>query len=67
MINELLLWIKKHTATLIEQTKTKPQGTLKFKMNQQMENFSFSPINSFEEGKWLLGVTFLKQQTVFLI
>ena len=33
MNNELLLLIEEHTDTLIEQTKTKPQETLEFKMN----------------------------------
>ena len=57
MNNELLLLIKKHTDTLIEQTKTKPQETLEFKMNKQMQTFLFNPpINLFEEGKWLLAV-----------
>ena len=43
---------------MIEQTKTRPQETLEFKMNKQMETFSFSPpINLVEEGKGLLGVT----------
>ena len=55
---ELLLLIKKHTDTLIEQTKTKPQETLEFKMNKQMQTFSFNPpINLIEEGKWLLAVS----------
>ena len=58
MNNELLLLIKKHTDTLIENTKTKPQETLEFKMNKQMQKFSFNPpINLFEEGKWLLAVS----------
>ena len=58
MNNELLLLIKKHTDTLIEQTKTKPQQTLEYKMNKQMEVFSFSPtINLVEESKRLLAVT----------
>ena len=58
MNNDLLLLIKKHTATLIEQTKTKPQETLEFKMNKQMQTFSFNPpINLVEEGKWLLAVS----------
>ena len=58
MNNELLLLIKKHTDTLIEQTKTKPQETLEFKMNKQMQVFSFSPpINLVEEGKWLMAVS----------
>ena len=37
MNNELLLLIKKHTDTLTEQTKTKHQETLEFKMNKQMQ------------------------------
>ena len=58
MNNELLLLIKKHTDTLIEQTKTKPQETLEFEMNKKMQTFSFNPpINLVEEGKWLLGVS----------
>ena len=58
MNNELLLLIKKPTDTLIEQTKTKPQETLEFKMNKQMQTFSFNPpINLLEEGKWLLAVS----------
>ena len=58
MNNELLLLIKKHTAVLIQQTKTKPQETLEFKMNKQMQTFSFSPpINLLEEDEWLLGVS----------
>ena len=58
MNNELLLLIKKHTDTLIEQTKTKPQETLEFKMNKQMQSFSFNPpLNLVEEGKWLMAVS----------
>ena len=58
MNNELLLLIKKHTDTLIEQTKTRAQETLEFKMNKQMQTFSFNPpINLVEEGKWLLAVS----------
>ena len=58
MNNELSLLIKKHTDTLIEQTKTKPQENLEFKMKKQMQTFSFNPpINLIEEGKWLLGVS----------
>ena len=40
MNNELLLLIKKHTDTLIEQTKTSPQETFEFKMKKHMETFS---------------------------
>ena len=58
MNNNLLLLIKKHTDALIENTKTKPQETLEFKMNKQMQTFSFNPpINLVEEGKWLLAVS----------
>ena len=58
MNNELLLLIKKHTDTLIEQTKTKPQESLEFKMNKQRQTFSFNPpINLIEEGKWLIAVS----------
>ena len=61
MNNELLLLIEKHTDTLIDQTKTKPQETLEFKMNKQMQTFSFNPpINLVEEGKWLLAVSSLE-------
>ena len=55
MNNELLLSIKKHTDTLIEQTKTKtkPQVTLEIKMIKQMQTSSFNPpMNLAEEGKW---------------
>ena len=58
MNNELLLLNKKYTDTLIEQTKTKPQETLEFKMNKQRQNVSFNPpINLVEEDKWLLAVS----------
>ena len=57
MIYELLLLIKKHTDTLSEQTKIKPQETLEFKLNTEMESFSFSPpINLAEDGKWMIAV-----------
>ena len=58
MNNELLLLIKKHTDTLIEQTKTRPQETLEFKMDKQRQTFSFNPpLNLVEEDKWLLAVS----------
>ena len=61
MNNELLLLIKKHTDTLIEQTKTRPQVTLEFKMKKQMQTFSYKPpLNLFEEDEWLLGMTFFE-------
>ena len=50
MNNESLLLNKKHTDTLIEQTKTKPQETLEFIMNKQMHTFSFNaPIKLVEK------------------
>ena len=54
---------------LIEQTKTKPQETLEFKRNKQMETFSIDPpINLAEEGKCLLAVTsFQATNSVFHI
>ena len=46
---------------MIEQTKTRPQEILEFKLNKQMQTFSFSPpINLIEEDKWLLGLTSLE-------
>ena len=58
MNNELLLLIKKHTDTLIEQTKTRPQERLEFEMNKQMQTFPFNPpISLFEEDKGLLAVS----------
>ena len=46
------IWLKKHSDTLLEQTKTKPQETLDFILNKQMESFLFNnPINHSEEGK----------------
>ena len=58
MNDELLLLIKKHADTLIQQTKTKPQETLEFKMNEKRQTFSINPpINLIEEDKWLLAVS----------
>ena len=66
MNNELLLSIKNHRDTLIEQTKTKPQGTLEHKTSTQMKTFSFiPPINLLAEGKWLLAVTSFKATNFF--
>ena len=43
---------------MIEQTKTRPQETLEFKMNKQRQIFPFNPpINLIEEDKWLLTVS----------
>ena len=43
---------------MIEQTKTESQETLEFKMNKQMQRFSFNPpINLVEGDKWLMAVS----------
>ena len=43
---------------MIEQTRTKPQETLEFKMDKQMQTFSFNPpINLIDEDKCLLAVS----------
>ena len=61
MNNELLLLNKKHTDTLIQQTRTKPQETLEFKMIRSKQTFSFNPpLKLIEEGKCLLGLTSLE-------
>ena len=69
MKNELSLLNKKHTDTLIEQTRTKPQETLEFKMVKHMQIFSFDPpINLVEEAKRQLGVSsFERKISVFNI
>ena len=40
---DLMLSITKSCQTLIEQTHTKPEGTLKLKMNKSREIFHFTP------------------------
>ena len=46
---------------MIQQTKTRPQEALDFKINKQMDTFSFSPPkNLIKEGKWLKSVTFFE-------
>ena len=54
---------------MIEQTKTKPQESLEFKMKKQSQRFSFIPPKNFsEEGKWLLAVSsFEETNSVFQI
>ena len=69
MKNELLLLVKKHTDTLIENTKTRRRKSLDFVMNKQTETFSYSPpINLVEEGKWMIAATsFEATNSVFKI
>ena len=70
MNDELLLLLKKHTNTLIEQTKTKPSTeTLEFTLKKQVETFPFSPLKKLSgEGNWLLAVTSVETtNTIFII
>ena len=66
---DLLRSINKHTDTLNEQTKIKPQQTLEYIMNKQMECSSLNPpITLAEEGKWLILVTSVQTTiSVFII
>ena len=69
MNNDLLLLIKNHSDVLIEQTRSRPQETLQFKLNTQMGTFSFStPLNLSEGRKWFLAITsFEATKSVFII
>ena len=58
IFKELQLLIKKNTCALIEQTETKPQKTVEFRLNRHMDTFSFNPpINVSEENERFLAVT----------
>ena len=56
---DLLLSITKNCEILIEQTHTKPQETLEFKMNKSREIFHFSPPIQIK-GDWMIGLTDLE-------
>ena len=56
---DLLLSITKNCETLIEQTHTKPQETLEFKMIKPRETFHFKPSIQIK-GDWVIGLTDLK-------
>ena len=61
MNNELFFLNKKHTYTLIEQTKFCPQENLEYKLNKKKQTFSFNPpINLVEVVKWLIAVSFFE-------
>ena len=55
----LLLSIAKSNQEINENTHSKPQETLEFKMNKQKESFSFDIPLEFPE-KWMMGVTSLE-------
>ena len=55
----LLLSIAKSNLDIVENTLSKPQETLEFKMNKQKESFSFDiPLDLQEQ--WMMGVTSLE-------
>ena len=56
---DLLLSITKNCETLIEQTHTKPQETLEFKMVKPRETFHFKPPIQIK-GDWMIGLTNLE-------
>ena len=56
---DLLLSITKNCETLIQETLTKPQQTLEFKLTEQKETFHFKPPISIE-GSWTLALTGLE-------
>ena len=55
----LLLSIAKSSQEIVENTHSKPQETLEFKMTKQKEPFSFDVPLILEE-KWMMGVTSLE-------
>ena len=55
----LLLSIAKNCETLIHQTHTKPEETLKFKLIKPRETFHFNP-PILIEGSWMIGLTILE-------
>ena len=65
----MLRLIEKHTDTLIEQTENRPQETLEFELNEQLDTFPFNPPkNLIKNGKGLLAVTsFEETKSVFSV
>ena len=55
----LLLSIAKSNQEIVENTHSKPQETLDFKMTKQKESFSIDVSLNLEE-KWMMGVTSLE-------
>ena len=56
---QLLLSKTKNCETLVEQTHTKPQETIDFKMIKPRETFHFNPPIQFK-GDWMIGLTDLE-------
>ena len=64
---DLLLSITKNCEILFIQTHKKAQDTLKFKLTQSKENFSYKPPISVERC-WMIALTSLdKYNSVFII
>ena len=64
---DLLLSITKNCETLIQQTHTKPQETLEFKMTKPREKFHFKPPIQIK-GDWMIGLTDLEiNNSIFII
>ena len=64
---DLLLSITKNCETLIEQTHTKPQETLEFKLTKPKETFHFKPPIQVERD-WMIGLTDLEvYNSIFII
>ena len=56
---DLLLSVTKNCETLIQQTHTKPEETLEFKMIKPKETFHFNPPIQIKED-WMIGLTDLE-------
>ena len=61
---DLLLSIAKNCETLIHQTHTKPEETLKFKLIKPRETLHFNP-PILIEGSWMIGLTILEVYNSF--
>ena len=55
----LLLKIAESNQEIVDNTHSKPQETLEFKMTKQKDSFSFDVPPNLEE-KWMMGVTSLE-------
>ena len=56
---DLLLSITKNCETLIQQSHTKPEEMLEFKMNKSKQTFHFNTPVQFKGG-WMIGLTGLE-------
>ena len=56
-IENLLLSNPKISGTLVQQTQTKRQETLKIKLSKSRESFSFDIPSHLEDGEWRLRLT----------